>query len=81
MFYLNLTVICLCIYPGTRCETDIDECLSDPCHYNGTCTDRVNGYNCSCIPGVTGLNCETNIDECLSEPCQNGGQCLDEINQ
>ena len=39
--------------------TDIDECLSNPCLNGGTCTDQVNGYNCSCLPGSVGVNCET----------------------
>lgn len=25
--------------------TDIDDCLSDPCKNNGTCTDMVNDYH------------------------------------
>ena len=40
-----------------RCIPDIDECASAPCHNNGTCTDLVLDYNCSCTPGFTGKNC------------------------
>jgi len=40
-------------------KTDIDDCASDPCKNNGTCTDRVNGFDCSCAPGVNGSQCET----------------------
>ena len=36
---------------------DIDECISNPCSNGGTCTDHVNGYDCSCIPGYTGRDC------------------------
>ena len=36
---------------------DIDECLSNPCSNGGTCKDRVNGYDCSCVPGYTGKDC------------------------
>ena len=39
--------------------TDIDDCASHPCKNNGTCTDRVNGFNCSCAPGFNGTQCET----------------------
>lgn len=70
--------IILCI--GDNCSVDINECESDPCQYNGTCVDRVNGYVCECIPGITGINCETNIDECQSQPCRNNGSCIDLIN-
>lgn len=38
--------------------TDIDECLPDPCHNNGTCTDLVNNYRCNCAAGFNGTNCE-----------------------
>ena len=39
--------------------TDIDECASDPCQNNGTCSDYDLGYNCSCEAGFTGGHCET----------------------
>ena len=49
---------CLCPegYTGTNCETDIDECDSNPC-VNGTCNDVVNGYDCICSSGYAGINC------------------------
>jgi len=40
-------------------KTDIDDCASHPCKNNGSCTDRVNGFNCSCAPGFNGTQCET----------------------
>ena len=49
-------------------ETDIDDCASHPCKNNGTCTDRVNGFNCSCTPGFNGTQCEKgNRNSRLSE--------------
>lgn len=63
-----------------RCKTNIDECESNPCQFNGTCIDGINGYNCSCIPGITGDNCEINIDDCDPNPC-GPGQCIDLINR
>ncbi|XP_022796805.1 coagulation factor IX-like [Stylophora pistillata] len=33
-------------------------CDSHPCKNSGTCTDGVNGYNCSCAPGFHGTQCE-----------------------
>lgn len=70
----------ICWISGRRCEININECESNPCQYNGTCKDGINGYTCDCIPGITGPNCETDINECASAPCQNEGQCHDRIN-
>ena len=36
---------------------DINECESSPCLNNGTCTDQVNGFNCTCPPGFVGNRC------------------------
>lgn len=65
---------------GPGCSTDIDECSSNPCGNNGDCTDRLNGYTCTCHAGFIGDHCQTNIDECSSSPCQNGGNCTDGVN-
>ena len=38
---------------------EIDECLSDPCHSNATCTNTAGSYICECNTGFTGsgFNC------------------------
>uniref|UniRef100_A0A6Q2YX71 Neurogenic locus notch homolog protein 1 n=1 Tax=Esox lucius TaxID=8010 RepID=A0A6Q2YX71_ESOLU len=66
-------------YAGQHCETDINECSSNPCHY-GTCKDGIASFTCYCRPGYTGPRCEFNINECLSQPCRNGGACQDREN-
>ena len=38
-----------------NCATNINECNANPCQNNATCTDLLNGYNCSCLPGFTGM--------------------------
>ena len=44
-------------------KTDIDDCAGHPCKNNGTCTDQVNGFNCSCAPGFNGTQCAAgNLD-------------------
>ena len=36
---------------------DIDECASDPCMNDGTCTDLVNGFSCNCTDNYNGSRC------------------------
>ena len=43
-------------FSGKRCETNIDDCLNDPC-INGECIDEINGYKCQCNSGFFGQNC------------------------
>lgn len=40
-------------------HTDIDDCLPNPCQNNGTCTDFVNEFQCTCVAGFNGTNCES----------------------
>lgn len=50
------TFTCLCRpgYTGHHCETNINECHSQPCRHGGTCQDRDNAYLCFCLKGTTG---------------------------
>lgn len=63
-----------------HCETNIDECESDPCQNGATCVDQVASYNCQCAPGFRGSECAEEIDECLElDACANGATCEDRI--
>ncbi|XP_066302464.1 von Willebrand factor D and EGF domain-containing protein-like [Branchiostoma lanceolatum] len=63
-------------YSGQYCETEIDECASDPCT-NGTCIDLINGYNCTCDAETTGPNCDISIDDlCALGACYPGVSCI-----
>ena len=41
---------------------DIDNCAFKPCKNGGTCTDKVDGFICTCTAGFKGANCEGKID-------------------
>lgn len=59
-FYIN---ICKHIasysdkYRGRSFTIDINECESQPCQNNGTCTDMINDYHCNCTDGFDGKTC------------------------
>uniref|UniRef100_A0A914X054 EGF-like domain-containing protein n=1 Tax=Plectus sambesii TaxID=2011161 RepID=A0A914X054_9BILA len=71
---------CICVpgTTGTYCNTNIDECQSNPCVF-GNCTEGPPGsYECTCIPGYYGPNCENEIVQCQSDPCMYGN-CTKDI--
>ena len=51
------TCACPAGFTGTNCETEIDECQSNPC-LHGQCLDGINSYVCECAPGWTFPNCD-----------------------
>ena len=63
-------------FVGSQCDVDIDECQSEPCFNNGSCTDSSDNnliatttYYCECSAGFQGSECEVDVNECASEPC------------
>lgn len=72
--------ICQCSigYQGEFCETDINECESNPCQNGGQCIDEVGSYKCNCTgTGFEGPQCEYDIDECSvgRKKCGGKGVC------
>ncbi|CAH1238490.1 FBN1 [Branchiostoma lanceolatum] len=70
---------CVCPgYAGDVCETELDECQSDPCANGGTCIDLVNGYNCTCTALYTGSHCDVEVaDKCAAlDPCYPDVSCV-----
>ncbi|CAC5389464.1 unnamed protein product [Mytilus coruscus] len=74
--------ICVCHFgfTGYCCQTERNECASNPCQHSGICQDGVNKYTCSCPHGYAGVHCDIDIDECASSPCKHLGACHDWIN-
>uniref|UniRef100_A0A3Q2QKD6 Protein crumbs homolog 2-like n=1 Tax=Fundulus heteroclitus TaxID=8078 RepID=A0A3Q2QKD6_FUNHE len=72
---------CVCDtgWEGERCETDTDDCASQPC-VHGSCKDHLAGFECRCEPGYAGALCDEDIDECALHPCEHGGSCQDGLN-
>lgn len=71
----SLTCRCHPGFTGLRCETNIDDCASNPCQNAGTCVDGINGFTCSCTLGFSGKDCSVRSDACSRMPCENGGTC------
>ncbi len=61
-------------------QINIDECATQPCHNNASCSDGINDYTCQCFPGYGGKNCDQDIAECLERPCNNDGLCFERSN-
>jgi len=61
--------ICNCKpgFTGTHCETDINECASNPCMHGATCKNLRDRYHCVCQVGFTGKICEHEC--CLTSDC------------
>lgn len=61
-------------YSGVVCQTEIDNCASQPCQNGAPCVEQVNGYTCTCSAGYSGLQCQ--YSPCVSMPCMNGATCV-----
>ena len=50
-----------CLLLNSSIFLDIDECFSNPCHNNASCTDTEGSFDCQCNTGYSGngLNCSS----------------------
>jgi hypothetical protein len=46
-----------------------------PCNGH-VCTNRQDGYTCTCDNGWSGTNCDTPPDRCINNACVNGATCI-----
>lgn len=54
----SFSCVCNPGFGGLRCDTNVNECSSNPCQNGGTCVDGINGYNCQCTGTFSGSNCQ-----------------------
>lgn len=52
---VTATLTAFPLSPGPNCQTNINECASNPCLNQGTCIDDVAGYKCNCLLPYTGM--------------------------
>ena len=57
VFLVDIVILLSWIHTMSFFSLDTDDCYPNPCLNNGTCTDGVNDYNCTCVPGFVGKNC------------------------
>ena len=57
-YFVQIWIFYYCHFlPCPFFSSDTDDCYPNPCLNNGTCTDGLNDYNCTCVPGFVGRNC------------------------
>ncbi len=70
---------CVAGYSGLQCQTEINECSSQPCLFGGTCVDALNGFSCICAPFFSGSQCQyfDSVGQaCAALGCVNGATCV-----
>ncbi|XP_078283623.1 lactadherin-like isoform X4 [Rhinoraja longicauda] len=68
--------ICQCPsgFQGVHCQTNINDCASQPCKHRGKCTDLDSDYSCTCPSPYIGRTCQ---HQCGSALGMEGGAIED----
>ncbi|NXW86109.1 CRUM1 protein, partial [Alopecoenas beccarii] len=74
----SFSCACSAGWEGLLCESNIDDCQSDPC-VHGDCVDAVADFQCECSRGFIGKRCDINVDDCVRHQCLNGATCVDGV--
>ncbi|NWX06462.1 CRUM1 protein, partial [Caloenas nicobarica] len=74
----SFSCACSAGWGGLLCESNIDDCQSDPC-VHGDCVDAVADFQCECFRGFIGKRCDINVDDCVRHQCLNGATCVDGV--
>lgn len=56
------------ILVGLKCETEVNECIPDPCQNGGQCSDLIGQFKCNCTSGYYGDTCQFQ-DGCFNQVC------------
>nr|BAB70657.1 Delta [Ciona savignyi] len=72
----SFTCTCVPGYIGRRCQFKISACSPNPCHNDGECIEKADGYECNCKNNFYGSLCERTHVTCYDSPCNNGGLCV-----
>ena len=64
-------------YEGERCQTNVDDCKTNPCRNGGQCQDLVGDFKCTCPIGWVGKRCEEDDKKCDPSTCENNALCVD----
>nr|XP_034315387.1 fucolectin-like [Crassostrea gigas] len=63
---------------GIVCDEDINECLDNPCHNGGTCSNNDGSFKCTCEGGFTGALCNEVLPNiALLKPAEQSSTKLD----